>query len=142
MGPAARVRVFGAAAEAVAARWSSVLGAGVATRGRELLGADVVIARVPVDDLRRVAALATLAGARAVIAAPIGPATRLPWWERRFHRYLLDGQDAARGWASAGVALGRLVVVAPGPDEGDALRAVVDEVRAMALRPDIRPRVG
>lgn len=85
-------------------------------RALRRLGAEVVWARWPVDDLARVAAATTLAGVAAVVVTPLGPARPLPWWERRFHRYLLPSQGAARAWRAAGVALGRLVVVEPGAD--------------------------
>lgn len=142
MGSFPRLVVLGAAADPVVGRWASALGGRVVARGRSLLLArpELVIARVPVADLGRVALAATIAGAAAVIAAPIGAPTALPRWERRFHRFFVEDPDTARAWVGAGIALGRVVLVSAGPDEGSAIRAAIEEVRAMALRPDIRPR--
>lgn len=134
--------MLGAAADPVAARWASALGGRVVVRGRSLVLArpQIVIARVPVAALGRAALAATLAGAAAVVAAPVDAPGALPRWERRFHRFFVERPDAARAWVGAGIALGRLVLVPAGRDEGSALRAAIEEVRAMALRPDIRPR--
>lgn len=127
-----------------AVRLGRMLGAPVVSRGRSVLWgrAEVVFVRLPVDELRHAAVLATLAGVSAAVAVPFGAPAPLPWWGRRYHRILVPSQDAARAWGATGVALGRLVVVGEGegPDEVAALRAVVDEVRAAALGPDIRPR--
>lgn len=100
----------------------------------------VAIARVPVEALGRAAVLASLGGAVAVIAAPIGEPRPLPPWNRRFHRFVLADPGRAVAWGSVGIALGRVAVVQSGPDEAEALRAIVSEVAAMTLRPDIRRR--
>lgn len=78
--------------------------------------AGVVHVRLPVASLAGAALAATFAGARAVVVTPLGEPRPLPWWERRFARYVLPSQRLARRWAAAGVALGRLVVVEPGAD--------------------------
>lgn len=78
--------------------------------------AGVVHVRLPVARLAGAALAATLAGARAVVVTPLGEPRPLPWWERRFARYVLPSQRLARRWAATGVALGRLVVVEPGAD--------------------------
>ena len=97
----------------------------------------LVLVCLPVADLGRAAWDCTRAGAAVVIAAPLGAPAPLPWWGRRFHRILLSSQEEARGWRAAGVALGRLVVVAPGDeaDERRALQAVLAESLSMARRP-------
>jgi hypothetical protein len=141
--------LLAAAADDTAARWARLLDGASVVSARTLLLArpEVVLVRCPVASLARAAALTTLAGAAAVVVAPLGEAVPLPWWGRRFHRFIVPDQAAAREWAAAGVALGRLVVVPPAaPDappsseEGAALRTVLEEVRAMGLRPDIRRR--
>lgn len=80
--------------------------------------AGVVHVRLPIEDLGRAAWVATLARARAVVVTPLGEPAPLPWWERRFARYVLPSQRLARRWTAAGVALGRVVVVEPGADPG------------------------
>ncbi len=144
MGTPLRVCVLGSVAEPGAARLGRLLGVTVLERGRALLRyrPQVVLVRLPVGELGRAALLTTLAGASAVIAVPIGPARPLPWWARRYHRFLLASQAEARAWGDAGIALGRLVVVEPASDaeERHALEALVHEVAAMALGPDIRRR--
>ncbi|MFZ5476934.1 MAG: hypothetical protein ACOZNI_09190 [Myxococcota bacterium] len=110
---------------------ASRAGVPVATRMWQLRGR-VVHARVPVAELGRVALFSTLAGARAVIAAPIGEARPLPWWERRFHRYVLSSPEEAAAWQATGIHLGRLAVARPDPWEVEALRAIWTEVGAMS----------
>lgn len=86
--------------------------------------------------LRAAAWAATLGGVGAVVASPTCPPTALPWWERRFHRYLFRSQAEAKAWLPE-VPLGRLVVVEPEPaaHEVEALLAVYAEVGAMGRRP-------
>lgn len=55
----------------------------------------------------------------------------LPSWDRRVMRYIARDQDQARLWHRDGLPLGRLVMIAEGPWEHEALGAVVTEVRAM-----------
>lgn len=90
-------------------------------------------------DLRERALALTLGGAAAVVLTPrFGPRT-LPWWGRRFARWVLPSQEVARAW-TAHVPLGRLVVVEPAPGdapglapgETDALAAIYAEVWSMA----------
>jgi hypothetical protein len=93
----------------------------------------LVHVRLPVDSLAGAAFWSTVAGARAVLVTPLGQPRRLPWWERRFHRFVLPSQEAARAWRSVGIALGRIVVVEPGDDESEAeaLRSVYTESLSM-----------
>lgn len=107
-----------------------------------LLGAraTIVIVRGGADLLREAVVPATLAGARAVLAMPIGEPVALGRWDRRYHRFLFRAQEDARAWG-ARVALGRTVVVEPAgaPGYGDAeesstWKAVFAEVDRMATR--------
>lgn len=54
------------------------------------------------------------------------------WWHRRIHRFACADAESAREWGRAGIALGRIVVIPPGPSEREALEAIVREVRSMA----------
>lgn len=136
--------VLSAVVDPAAVRLGRLLDVPVVSTPRALLLArpHLVLVRGPVDTLRRAALLTTLVGARAVIALPVGPASPLPWWGRRFHRLVFGTQAEARAWGAVGVALGRLVVVEAGADavERSALHAVIGEVLSMARRPDMRRR--
>ncbi|MDP2315566.1 MAG: hypothetical protein Q8P41_21890 [Pseudomonadota bacterium] len=125
-----------------ASRLAHLLDAPLVPKGRRLLTLrpEVVLVRGPPSWLAHAALVTTLVGAAAVIAVPLGPAEKLPWWERRFHRFLFASQAEARAWSAAGLAMGRLVVVPPGADavERAALEAAIGEVRSMARRPDAR----
>jgi hypothetical protein len=98
---------------------------------------EVLHVRGDLPTLRAAALGATLGGVLAVVATPTFAPCPLPWWERRFHRYLFDTQDTARAWRASGLALGRLVVVERGDvgHEAAALRAVYAEVASMGRRP-------
>ncbi len=83
------------------------------------------------DELPAIAWALTLGGVRAALLFP-GPVPRnLPWIERRFHRFVLPDQEQARVWGRSGIALGRIVVIAPGAHEQESLEAIFREVRAM-----------
>ena len=113
-------------------------------RGLRRARVEVVVARGGPALLRTAAWSATLGGALAVIASPTGPVAPLPWWERRFLRYLLRSQAEARAWRAVGVALGRLVVVEPGEGEAEAeaLLAICTEAASMGRRPGRVSRTG
>ncbi len=147
MGSSPRVCVLGVVADPGTVRMARLLDVPVVERARALvrLRPDAVFVRGPVETLAVAALVTTLAGVAAVLAVPVGPAgpaAPLPWWSRRFHRFILGSQEDARAWGAAGIALGRLVVCAGGPDdeERSALLSVQGEALAMALRPDIRRR--
>lgn len=93
------------------------------------------------EELGRAALITTLGGARAVLLFPTGTPRKLPRWERRFHRYVLQDQETARAWARAGVALGRVVVLSP-EHADEALAALIREVRSMSGGPDERPALS
>lgn len=100
---------------------------------------EVVHVFLPVEGLASAALATTLGGVLAVLVTPVGAPRALPWWERRFHRYVLPSQAEALAWRAAGVALGRLAVV-PGIGgseavDGTALRALYVESAAMGRRP-------
>jgi hypothetical protein len=78
---------------------------------RELQGADVVHVFGPREGLGRSAWDATIAGARAVVLSPQDGPWPLPWWHRRFARFLFRTQEEAKRWMAAGLPLGRTVVV-------------------------------
>jgi hypothetical protein len=142
--PAPRVAVMGDLTDPATARLADLLAAVVVADGCALarVRPEIVVARLPTAALWTAAIASTVAGAAAVVAVPLGPAVPLPWWGRRFHRLLLPSQALAREWQAAGVALGRLVVVEPGPDRAEraALVAVLTEVGSMARRPGILHR--
>ena len=144
MGSSPRVCVLGVVADPGTVRMARLLDVPVLERARALvrLRPDAVFVRGPVETLAVAALGTTLAGVAAVLAVPVGPAAPLPWWSRRFHRFILGSQEDARAWGAAGIALGRLVVCAGGSDdeERSALLSVQEEALAMALRPDIRRR--
>jgi hypothetical protein len=118
-----RVAILAERGDPVAARWAAVTGALLVERGRHLLAMhrasrpQVVHVRLPVGSLARAALACTLAGVRAVVVTPLGAATTLPAWERRFHRWVHLTQDEARAWRGAGIALGRQVVLPETHDE-------------------------
>ncbi len=136
--------VLSPVADPAAVRLGRLLDVPTVSTARGLLRVrpDLVLVCGPFETMRHAALLTTLVGARAVIGAPSGPASPLPWWGRRFHRLVLGTQAEARAWAEAGVALGRLVVVEAGADavERSALAAVIQEVLSMARRPDMDRR--
>jgi hypothetical protein len=100
--------------------------------------ADVVLVTGTDAELGRAALITTLGGARAVLLFPTGTPRKLPRWERRFHRYVLQDQDTARAWARAGVSLGRVVILSPAYTE-EALDALIREVLSMSGGPRERP---
>lgn len=118
------------------ARLARLLGVPLWEHAPRALRMDLIHVRAPVADLRRAAWRCTLAGARAVVVTPLDAPQALGWWERCFHRYVLPSQDEARAWCGVGIALGRIVVVEPGPDdaEAEALAAVYAEVVSMKRR--------
>jgi hypothetical protein len=121
-----------------ARRLASRLGAPRTDAWRRLPRGAVVLVygAVGLDALRAAALHCTLAGARAVVLVSSGAAQPMPWWGVRFHRILCASQAEALMWRSAGIALGRLVVIegGPEPDVCAALRALVTEVSSMAKR--------
>ena len=141
VGPRARIRVLSEASDPVASRLGRLLDVPVLS-GLKLVWSrpDLVFVRANPEGLRRAAWMTTLAGAGAVIAVPVGTPSTLPWWGRRFHRFLLRSQPEAQAWADAGVSLGRLVVVEPGEDAAEraAIAAIMEEALSMARRPDAR----
>lgn len=96
--------------------------------------AEVVEVRAPWARVVRLAVVARLLGARAVVALPTdgpGAPRRL---DRLVERIVLPSQDVARAWVAAGFPLGRLVVVPAGEHAAEALAAVHVEVAEMARR--------
>ena len=108
-------------------------------RGLRRERAELAWVRLPVSALDGAAVTCTLAGVSGVICTPLGPPQRLPWWERRFHRYLFASQDEAHAWSDVGVSISRMVVVEEDAWEREALDAVFAEVASMARRPGYRP---
>jgi len=102
-----------------------------AALGLRRAGADIVLVSGTDPELARAAWITTLGGARAVVLFPTGTPRALPRWSRRFHRYVLADQDAARAWARAGAGLGRVFVL-PEEHAQEALEALIAEVRSMA----------
>lgn len=94
-------------------------------------GAEIVLVSGSDPELARAAWVTTVGGARAVVLFPTGSPRALPPWARRFHRYVLPDQDAARAWARAGAGLGRVFVL-PAEHAQEALEALIAEVRSMA----------
>lgn len=84
--------------------------------------------------LARAAWTLTLGGVLGAVATPLGPPGPLPWWNRRYLRFLFRSQPEARAWLPW-LPLGRLVVVEPDEGEADALAAVYREVASMGRRP-------
>jgi hypothetical protein len=100
------------------------------------------------DLLKHFALRTTLSGAVAVLASPTTPlplgrsptldrlsrSHPLPFWTRRYHRFICRDQETARQWGQAGLSLGRIMVVeaqAPGPQQREALEGMYQEVLRM-----------
>jgi len=84
--------------------------------------------------LGRAAWTLTLGGVLGAVATPVGDPGPLPWWNRRYLRFLFRSQPEARAWLPW-LPLGRLVVVEADPGEAAALDAVYREVASMGRRP-------
>lgn len=106
------------------------------------------------DLLKHFALKTTLSGAIAVLASPTTPlplgqhptldrlsrSHPLPFWTRRYHRFICGDQETARQWGQTGLALGRVMVVAqqaPGPQQREALEGMYQEVLRMRV-PSVR----
>lgn len=100
------------------------------------------------DVLKHFALTTTLSGAVAVLASPSTPLPQgahptldrlsrshpLPFWTRRYHRFICGDQETARQWGQSGLALGRVMVLAgpsPGPQQREALEGMYQEVLRM-----------
>lgn len=134
-----RVHVLAADADVDAVRVARLLGAslGGGVRTVVLARPELVLVRGDVEALRRGAWVASVAGARAVIALPIGTAALMPWWGLRFHRLVFSAQPEAMRWVAAGTSLGRVVVIERAAEAVERANwaAIVREVASMARRP-------
>ncbi len=132
-------RVHVLAADVDAVRVARLLGASLGgdVRAVVLARPELVLVRGDVEALRRGAWVASVAGARAVIALPIGTAALLPWWGRRYHRLVFSSQPEAMRWVAAGTSLGRVVVIERAAEAVERANwaAIVREVASMARRP-------
>ena len=86
----------------------------------------------------------TQGAARGVLATPTGElgvgrfprldrlarTSPFPWWNRRFHRFIVPNQGRARALLLAGLSLGRIVVA----QEKAGLMKMYEEVRRMHTR--------
>jgi hypothetical protein len=139
VGVTPRVHVFAAAADEEAARVACLLGASRGEGVSAMLRArpELVLVRGDFAALQRGAWIATFAGARAVLALPVGVVAPLPWWGRRYQRFVFAAQPEALRWVEAGTSLGRVVVVEPEAEafERAGWEAVVREVLSMGRRP-------
>lgn len=103
-------------------------------------GSTVVFAFAGLGDLPALILRLVSLHPRALIVTPLGDPGPLPRWNAPIARFCFPSQAAARSWLPY-IALGRLVVVEPGPaaDESASILALAAELRSMASRGG-RPR--